>query len=80
MKNVQRSKARKTSGAASMSAADLERLYLTADGKSLAAVLLGRQGGLKGGKARAEKLSPEDRQRIAKKAAAARWKKVDKDE
>ena len=63
-----------------MSAADLERLYLTADGKSLAAVLLGRQGGLKGGKARAEKLSPEDRQRIAKKAAAARWKKVDKDE
>ena len=34
-----------------------------------------RQGGLKGGKARAEKLSPERRQEIACKAALARWKK-----
>jgi hypothetical protein len=32
-----------------------------------------RQGGLKGGKARAEKLSAEERKRIAAKAAAARW-------
>lgn len=32
-----------------------------------------RQGGLKGGKARAEKLSPEERSAIAKKAAKARW-------
>lgn len=34
---------------------------------------LGRKGGLKGGKARAEKLSPEQRSEIAKKAAQARW-------
>ena len=37
------------------------------------AVELGRRGGLKGGKARAEKLTPEQRREIAKKAAAARW-------
>jgi len=35
---------------------------------------LGRKGGLKGGKARAEKLTPEQRSEIAKKAAQARWK------
>ncbi len=34
-----------------------------------------RQGGLKGGRARADKLSPAERAEIAKKAAAARWKK-----
>ena len=34
---------------------------------------LGRKGGLNGGKARAEKLSPERRVEIAKKAAMARW-------
>ena len=34
---------------------------------------LGRLGGLKGGKARAAKLSPERRTEIAKKAAVARW-------
>jgi len=33
---------------------------------------------LKGGKARAEKLSPEKRSEIAKKAAAARWKPAEK--
>jgi hypothetical protein len=43
--------------------------------KNPAAVELGRMGGLKGGKARAAKLSPEQRSEIAKKAAAARWKK-----
>ncbi len=43
--------------------------------KNPAAVALGRLGGLKGGKARAEKLSPENRKEIAKKAAQARWKK-----
>jgi hypothetical protein len=36
---------------------------------------LGRRGGLKGGKARAEKLTPEQRSEIAKKAAEARWAK-----
>jgi len=34
---------------------------------------LGRRGGLKGGKARAEKLTPEERKEIARKAARARW-------
>jgi hypothetical protein len=40
-----------------------------------AAALLGRQGGLKGGKARSEKLSPERRAEIARKAAMSRWAK-----
>lgn len=35
---------------------------------------LGHRGSLKGGKARAEKLSPKRRSEIAKKAAQARWK------
>jgi hypothetical protein len=35
---------------------------------------LGRAGGLKGGKARAEKLTPEERSEIARKAAQTRWK------
>lgn len=43
-------------------------------GKNPAAVALGRMGGAKGGKARAEKLSPVRRSAIAKKAAKARWK------
>jgi len=34
-----------------------------------------RQGGLKGGRARAEKLSPTRRAQIAKKAAKTRWAK-----
>lgn len=38
-----------------------------------AAQILGRQGGLKGGKARAKSLSAKRRTEIAKKAAAARW-------
>jgi hypothetical protein len=45
------------------------------DGKNPAAVALGRLGGLKGGKARAAKLSSKKRSEIAKKAANARWKK-----
>ena len=44
-------------------------------GKDPAAVSLGRRGGLKGGKARAESLSPKRRAQIAKQAAEARWKK-----
>jgi hypothetical protein len=39
------------------------------------AVALGRLGGLKGGKARAEKLSLQQRRDIARKAAEARWRK-----
>jgi hypothetical protein len=46
----------------------------TDDGKDPAAVALGRKGGLKGGKARAAALTTKQRQEIAKKAAAARWK------
>ena len=43
--------------------------------KNPAAVALGRLGGLKGGKARAEKLSPKKRKEIARRAAKARWYK-----
>ena len=43
--------------------------------KNPAAVALGRLGGQKGGKARAAKLSPEQRREIAKKAAQARWER-----
>lgn len=43
------------------------------DGKDPAAVALGRRGGLKGGRARAEKLTPQRRSAIARDAAAARW-------
>jgi hypothetical protein len=42
--------------------------------KNPAAVALGRLGGLKGGKARAEKLTAKKRSEIAKKAAKVRWK------
>jgi hypothetical protein len=44
-------------------------------GKDPAAVTLGRRGGLKGGKARAAKMSPEKRVAIARKAAESRWRK-----
>jgi hypothetical protein len=45
------------------------------NGKNPAAVALGRLGGLKGGKARAEKLSAKRRRAIARKAARTRWGK-----
>ena len=45
-------------------------------GKNPAAVALGRLGGAKGGKARAAVLTAEQRSEIAKKAAAARWKRT----
>lgn len=41
--------------------------------KDPAAVALGRKGGLKGGKARASKMTAKQRSESAKKAAAARW-------
>lgn len=47
------------------------------DGKDPAAVALGRKGGLKGGKARAEKMSPEQRSESARNAARVRWKRSD---
>lgn len=46
--------------------------------KSQAAVTLGRLGGLRGGYARAAKLTPEKRKEIAKKAAEARWKRQER--
>ena len=42
-------------------------------GKDPAAVALGRKGGLKGGKARASKLTPKQRSAAARAAAKARW-------
>lgn len=47
--------------------------------KNAAAVELGRMGGLKGGRARAAKLTPEQRSEIAKKAAAKRWAPASKE-
>jgi len=44
-------------------------------GKNPAAVALGKLGGAKGGKARAKKLTKEQRVDIARTAATARWKK-----
>lgn len=43
--------------------------------KNPAAVELGRRGGLKGGKARAAKMTKEERSESARKAAKARWAK-----
>jgi hypothetical protein len=43
--------------------------------KDAAAVSLGRRGGIKGGKARAAKLTAEQRTAIANRAAKARWNK-----
>lgn len=47
------------------------------EGKNPAAVELGRRGGLKGGKARAAKLTAEQRSEAARKAAASRWARRD---
>lgn len=41
--------------------------------KDPAAVALGRLGGLKGGHARAAKMTPEERSEIARRAAVTRW-------
>lgn len=48
---------------------------LDAAGKDPAAVALGRRGGLKGGPARAAKLTAKQRKASAKNAAMARWQK-----
>lgn len=57
-----------------MDGSPLENLV---DRRNPHAVALGRAGGLKGGAARARKLSPRRRKAIAKKAGQARW--ADKD-
>jgi hypothetical protein len=53
----------------------LEVEAVSIEGKNPNAVALGRLGGLKGGKARAEKLTAEQRKEIAQKAARKRWEK-----
>jgi ABC-type phosphate/phosphonate transport system ATPase subunit len=53
---------------------------MTEEEKSEAARLLGKLGGSKGGKARAEKLTKEQRVEIARKAAKARWDKKRREE
>jgi hypothetical protein len=50
-----------------------KRKYDPDEGKDPAAVALGRKGGLKGGKARAAKMTPEERSEAARKAALSRW-------
>lgn len=54
----------------------MEEATANPGGKNPAAVLLGRLGGKKGGKARANKLTPEQRSNIARRAAQIRWQKV----
>jgi len=43
-------------------------------GKNRVRVAMGREGGKKGGRARAAKLSPAERKEIAQKAARTRWR------
>ncbi len=45
-------------------------------GKDPNAVALGRKGGLKGGRARADKMTAEERSKAASKAAKARWNRA----
>lgn len=47
----------------------------TEEDKNPAAVELGRRGGLKGGKSRIAKLTPEEIKESCRKAAKARWSK-----
>lgn len=67
------------------STVDLEAAAQSTDGhtasgssKNPAAVSLGRLGGLKGGKARAQRLTKTERSEAARKAAKARWQKKEK--
>ena len=47
------------------------------DGKDPIAVELGRRGGLKGGRARAESMTAEQRSKAARHAALSRWRPDD---
>ncbi len=51
----------------------IEQLTEGSDGKNPAAVALGRKGGLKGGRARMDSMTAEERRKLAVKAAKARW-------
>jgi hypothetical protein len=58
---------------AGKSALDLTAPILERPSPNQAAAIIGREGGRKGGPARAAKLSPERRKEIAKRAANKRW-------
>ena len=47
----------------------------TEEEKNPAAVALGKLGGLKGGRARVDNMTPQQRSESARKAAQARWNK-----
>ena len=53
----------------------VEQIAAEQPDKNPAAVALGRRGGLKGGRARMDSLSPSERKALALKAAKARWGK-----
>ena len=53
----------------------VERIADEEPGKNPAAVALGRRGGLKGGRARMDSLTPEQRRQLGLKGAKARWGK-----
>lgn len=53
----------------------IEQIAAEHPGKNPAAVALGRRGGLKGGRARMDSLTAEERRKLAEKAAKARWGK-----
>jgi len=65
--------------AASIVEAATEGEHVEEDTRDPAAVALGRKGGLKGGKARAAKLTPAERRAIATHAARKRWSKDGKE-
>ena len=57
----------------SIAAGEIPTSMRTPDGKNPFAVALGRMGGLKGGRARADSMTAKQRSESAKKAAQARW-------
>jgi len=76
--SMQKRSSRHVNRIAARIARDTAGIELT--GKNPAAVALGRLGGLRGGRVRAERLTAEQRQEIARKAAEARWTKKKKQE
>ncbi len=58
-----------------ISVGEAEDEPITETEKNPHAVALGRLGGLRGGKARAERLAPAKRSEIARAAARSRWNK-----
>ena len=54
---------------------DIEPVPQPDPDKDPAAVALGRKGGLRGGNARADSLTPDERTKIAREAAKKRWAK-----